>query len=150
MSQVWSSVVSLPGFTLRSVAWLLQGNVAQETRREGAERRTRDGECEEKCRGGKGLNLNHRKKTVTPRAFLFFFLFPFLPCFLPVKGGAGRNCRNATGVFSTFAPVQHRDTQLYSHIDIYRPAAMHGGLTHTLALDDIWLSVQGVFLGKRQ
>ena len=34
-------------------AWLLQGNVAQDTRRERAQRRrTRDGECEQKCQGG--------------------------------------------------------------------------------------------------
>lgn len=81
MSQVWSSVVSLPGFTLSSVAWLLQGNVAQETRREGAERRTRDGECEEKCRGGGGLNLNHRKKKLSHRELSSSFYFHSFPVF---------------------------------------------------------------------
>ena len=53
---------------------------------------------------GGGSNLNHRicHTASFPPSFSFISI-PAL--FLPVRGGAGRNYRNAAGVFPTFAPV---------------------------------------------
>lgn len=42
-------------------------------------------------------NMSHRELSSS------FISIPAL--FLPVRGGAGRNYRNAAGVFPTFAPV---------------------------------------------
>lgn len=54
---------------------------------------------------GVGLNLNHRKKMSHRELSPFSFFISIPGPFLPVRGGAGRNYRNAAGVFPTFAPV---------------------------------------------
>lgn len=132
MSQVWSSVVSLPGFTLSSVAWLLQGNVAQETRREGAERRTRDGECEEKCRGGGGLNLNHRKKNCHTASFphLLFISIPSL--FSSCEGWCWEELQECYWGFLNFCSgVTQGYTLVYTHRHLQ--ACCHAWWSHTHA-----------------
>lgn len=105
-----------------NVSWLSRGNVAQERKRDKeGKSRGRQGMERVRRRGG-GLNLNHRLK-VTSQHFFHFHSWYFFLWGVVLGGIAGM-----LGFSQLWSFVTQGHTLVHTKC---RPAAMHGGLTHT-------------------